>query len=125
MYVTTPPKFYLSKVSVVGKTSPEFYKKLEEFCGTSILPMSGLVFSGVIQFLWSGKIKNQERFLHCIYKSPLTAYHVPIIMSQSSVQFSSVSQSCPTLRPHESLHARPPCLSPTPRVYPNPCPSSR
>ena len=26
---------------------------------------------------------------------------------------------------HESQHARPPCPSPTPRVYPNPCPSSR
>ena len=27
--------------------------------------------------------------------------------------------------PHELQHARPPCPSPTPRVYPNPCPSSR
>ena len=34
-----------------------------------------------------------------------------------SVQFSSVAQSCPTLRPHESQHARPPCPSPTPRVH--------
>ena len=41
-----------------------------------------------------------------------------------SVQFSSV-QSCPTLRPHESQHARPPCPSPTPGVYSNSCPSSR
>ena len=43
--------------------------------------------------------------------------------SVSSVQFSHpvVSDS---LRPHESQHARPPCPSPTPRVYPNPCPSS-
>ena len=31
----------------------------------------------------------------------------------SSVQFSSVSPSCLTLRPHESQHARPPCPSPT------------
>ena len=40
-----------------------------------------------------------------------------------SVQFSRsiVSDS---LRPHESQHARPPCLSPTPGVYSNPCPSS-
>ena len=38
------------------------------------------------------------------------------------VQFSSVAQSCPTLQTHESQHARPPCPSPTPRVYPNPCP---
>ena len=42
-----------------------------------------------------------------------------------SVQFSSVAQLCPTLRPHEPQHARPPCPSPTPRVYPNPCPSSQ
>ena len=44
---------------------------------------------------------------------------------KASVQFSSVAQSCPTLRPHESQHAGPPCPSPTPRVYPNPCPSSQ
>ena len=41
-----------------------------------------------------------------------------------SVQFthSVVSNS---LRPHELQHTRPPCLSPTPRVYPNPCPLSQ
>ena len=43
----------------------------------------------------------------------------------SSVQFSSVAQSCPTLQPHESQHARPPCPSPTPRVYSNLCPLSQ
>ena len=42
-----------------------------------------------------------------------------------SVQFSSVAQSCPTLRSHESQHARPPCPSPTPRVHSNSCPLSR
>ena len=41
-----------------------------------------------------------------------------------SVQFSSVTQSCPTLRPHESQHARPPYPSPTLGVYSNSCPSS-
>ena len=40
------------------------------------------------------------------------------------VQFSSVAQSCLTLWPHESQHARPPCPSPTPRAHPNSCPSS-
>ena len=30
-----------------------------------------------------------------------------------------------SLWPHEPQHARPPCPSPTPRVHPNPCPSSR
>ena len=39
-------------------------------------------------------------------------------------QFSSVAQSCPTLRPHESQHARPPCTSPTPTVHSDSRPSS-
>ena len=44
-------------------------------------------------------------------------------ISISSVQFSRsvVSNS---LRSHESQHTRPPCPSPTPRVYSNSCPSS-
>jgi len=33
------------------------------------------------------------------------------------VQFSLVAQWCPTLRPHELQHPRPPCPSPTPRVH--------
>ena len=41
-----------------------------------------------------------------------------------SVQFSSVTQSCLTLRPHEPQHTRPPCPSPTPRVYSNSWPLS-
>ena len=41
-----------------------------------------------------------------------------------SVQF-SCSVMSDSLRPHESQHARPPCPSPTPRVYSDFCPSSR
>ena len=41
-----------------------------------------------------------------------------------SVQF-SLSVMSNSLQPHESQHARPPCPSPTPRVYPNSCPSSQ
>ena len=41
----------------------------------------------------------------------------------SSVQF-SCSVVSDSLQPHESQHARPPCPSPTPRVYSNSCPSS-
>ena len=43
--------------------------------------------------------------------------------SISSVQF-SCSVVSDSLRPHESQHARPPCPSPTPRVYSNSCPLS-
>ena len=43
----------------------------------------------------------------------------------SSVQLSSVAQSCPTLWPRELQHARPPCPSPTPGDHSNSCPSSQ
>ena len=42
----------------------------------------------------------------------------------SSVQFSHSVMS-DSLQPYESQHARPPCPSPTPGVYPNSRPSSR
>ena len=42
-----------------------------------------------------------------------------IMSTFSSVQFNSVAQSCPTLRPHESQHARPPCPSRSPGVHSN------
>ena len=46
------------------------------------------------------------------------------ISMSSSVQFSH-SVVSDSLRPHESQHTRPPCPSPTPRVYSNSSPSSR
>ena len=45
------------------------------------------------------------------------------LVTFSSVQFSH-SVVSGSLQPHELQHARPPCPSPTPRVYPNSCPSS-
>ena len=41
-----------------------------------------------------------------------------------SVQF-SCSVMSDSMRPHEPPHARPPCPSPTPWVYPNSCPLSQ
>ena len=46
------------------------------------------------------------------------------ISKVSSVQF-SCSVVSDSLRPHELQYTRPPCLSPTPGVHPNPCPLSR
>ena len=51
--------------------------------------------------------------------SQITTY----LKTISSVQFSR-SVVSDSLRPHESQHARPPCPSPTPGVYPNSCPLS-
>ena len=45
--------------------------------------------------------------------------------NHQSVQFSSVTQLCPTLISHRLQHARPPCPSPTARGYSNSCPLSR
>ena len=53
----------------------------------------------------------------------ITPRSTPSVYRFSSVQFSH-SVVSDSLQPHESQHARPPCPSPTPRVYPNPCPSS-
>ena len=57
-----------------------------------------------------------EGFLH-IYLNFQSNSHI------SSVQFSH-SVLSNSLRPHELQHARPPCPSPTPGVYPNSCPLS-
>ena len=54
----------------------------------------------------------------------LSQWHVTFY-AYSNVQFSSVTQSCPTLQTHGLQHARLPCPSPTPGAYSNSCPSSR
>ena len=50
--------------------------------------------------------------------------HLLLNISSPSVQFSR-SVVSDSLRPHEPKHARPPCPSPTPGVYPNSCPLSQ
>ena len=66
---------------------------------------------------------HQYHFCHllCI---PFMSESTPHPEDFSSVQLgcSFVSDS---LQPHEPQHARPPCPSPTPRLYSNSCPSSR
>ena len=49
---------------------------------------------------------------------PITSWQI-----DETVQF-SCSVVSDSLRPHEPQHTRPPCPSPTPRVYPNSCPLS-
>ena len=46
------------------------------------------------------------------------------VIQFSSVQFRHSAMS-DSLRPHELQHTRPSCWSPTPGVYPNPCPLSQ
>ena len=55
--------------------------------------------------------------------------HVRFYLKKSENIHANVQFSCSvmsdSLRPHEPQHARPPCPSPTPRVYSNSCPLSR
>ena len=67
-----------------------------------------LVYSTLVQ------IKHTKTYIHVKYVCVYLDTHI-----------SSVAQLCLTLRPHGLQHARPPCLSPTPGVHPNPCPLSR
>ena len=69
----------------------------------------------LLKNLW----KSEAQFLHC--RNKLISHWQKCI--DSSVQFSSVVSD--SLWPHEPQHTSPPCLSPTPGVYPNPCPLSR
>ena len=59
-----------------------------------------------------------------VFTDVLATLHLPYAIDASSVQFSH-SLVSDSLRPHELQHTRPPCLSWTPRVYSNSCPSSR
>ena len=57
------------------------------------------------------------------YSANINCY-IMYFLSRSSIQFSR-SVVSDSLRPHESQHAGPPCLSPTPGVHPDSCPSSQ
>ena len=52
---------------------------------------------------------------------PITSWQIDR-KTMKTVQFSSVAQSCLTLRPQGLQHARPPCPSPTPGICSNSCP---
>ena len=87
-----------------------------------MLPWSELLFCVLVS--WKVNVINS---IYPIRQRVNELIHIPeseLWHRLSSVQFthSVVSNS---LRPHESQHVRPPCPSPTPGVYSNPCPSSR
>ena len=63
--------------------------------------------------------KHQYHLPSCFLSLPSTLQNLKLHIS--SVQFSHSVMS-DTLQPHEPQHTRPPCPSPIPGVYPNPCP---
>ena len=75
---------------------------------------------------WDFRCYAQIQAVTCTFEQlPINQRFPQFFPSFSSVQFSSVTQSCLTLQFHELQHTRPPCPSSNPRVNPNPCPLSR
>ena len=73
---------------------------------------------GGLQFMGPRRIRYSLRTEHaCTPHSQYHYHHPSFPFSRSAVSDS--------LRPHESQHARPPCPSPSPRVYSDSRPSSQ
>ena len=114
---------------------------------TSILPVSWAKHQGVHSLLSPPTSHPPKNPVGCVFKvhlesdhfshphvttliestiiSRLDSFRQPLPELLSSLP-SSVAQLCPTLcNPMDCSMPRPPCPSPTPRVYPNSCPLSR
>ena len=81
---------------------------------------------------FSAKLTNlsvSSRSLRAGNISYSSFYSQPQNLAPCMAYFSSVQFSCSvmsnSLQSHEPQYAKPPCPSPTPRVHPNPCPSSQ
>ena len=95
-------------------------KKLDHWNEDSSLIISGWATSSQVyaDMIWPFKCGNFKDVSRDKKKS----------LTHNPENFSSVQFSCSvvsdSLQPHEPQHAKPPCPSPTPGVYSNPCPSS-
>ena len=79
----------------------------------------GLLRTGLHSRRWV--VWASEWSFICFYSLSSTYCQISSDLDSHSVQFSHSVMS-DSLPPHEPQHARPTCPSPTPGVYPNPCP---
>ena len=80
---------------------------------------------------WEAKCNVSCGFFVCVLVHVLLSFSVFLMLnfvenaySTSTEQFSCYLVMSDSLQPHGLQHARPPCPSPTPRVYSNSCPLS-
>ena len=91
----------------------------------SFLIKANILVHTLQYFLICSKVSICLHFLNNFsFQSNLYIVSSLIFLKHTSVQF-SCSVVFGSLQPHESQHTRPPCPSPTPRVYSNSCPSSQ
>ena len=109
----------LSHVPLLCILKPFLQKVLEHLIDSSFPKREGL---GEEFIIWSRSQKVAASFQshNPKHNTGFSRYNLQF----SSVQFSHSVMS-DSLRPHELQHARPPCPSPTPRVYSNSCPLSQ
>ena len=96
------------------------YRWCHPTISSSVVPISSCLQS----FAASGSFQISGFFTSGGQSIGVLASASVLPMNISSVQFSH-SVVSDSLRPHESQHTRPPCPSPTPRVYSNSHPLSR
>ena len=72
----------------------------------------------IIQLLYSCGVNCVLKFSRYGLQDHINSKYLYLLQFSGSVVSNSV-------RPHELQHARPPCPSPTPRVYSGSCPLSR
>ena len=79
-----------------------------------------------LQFVNNISVKcNEVKHNEKIYAYILSIYKYMYVLIYIIYQIRSAAQLCPTLWPHESQHARPPCPSQTPGVHWDSRPSSQ
>ena len=112
-YHTNPPALVLEQT--LGTTLPLEVLSINEWwkVQSNPLPTCRLPGSSIALLPWTDHIRSSMTWRSNVKHDEV--HHV-------SVQF-SCSVVSDSLRPHELQHARPPCPSPAPGVYPNSCPS--
>ena len=112
---------------------PIFLKLFQKFAEEGTFPNS--LYKATITLTWkSGKDNTKKKIWVNItdehrFKNPQensSKQNSVSVQSLSRVRLfaAAAAAKSDTLQPHELQHARPPCPSPTLRVYPNSCPSS-
>ena len=111
----------LSSIKVVSSA----YLRLLIFLPAILIPACASSSLAFHIMYTSYKLNKQGDNIHPWY-TPFPIWNQSVVPCSvlSSVQF-SLSVVSDSMRPHELQHARPPCPSPAPRVYPNSCPSSQ
>ena len=104
------PKYWSFSFSIMpSKEIPELIFRMDWL---DLLAVQGILNSLLQHYSSKASIFQHSTFFIVQLSHPYMTTGKTI----SSVQFSCLVMS-DSLRPHESQHARPPCLSPTPRVH--------